>query len=865
MGAIIVLYFLLGSCNPGKPEPDLERKTELVYLDSLGVVRWTGTDEEIALFGVNYCISSACDYRAAGYAGSDRKAMIDQDLAHFKRMGFDGMRLCFWGDWQNTDREGNLVENDHLDLLDYLVSKASQQDIYMLFSPIVTYSSQWPDKMEDTSDLGFSFHYDKWDLGSDPGAIKAQVKYLKQILNHVNPYTGNAYRDEPNIIIIEPINEPSHHVDDIPGSIDYINTLYDAIRNAGCNKLVFYNVSQDFRMVPAIQNSKVEGSTHAWYPTQLMNGRKLRGNYLIYVERYDQMLDPGLKGKGKLVYEFDTPDVLDSYMYPAMVRTFRTGGIQFANQFAYDMLATSHANLGWQTHYLNMVYTPRKAVSAIIAARAMHELPRLKSYGFYPENNRFGDFRVSYKQNLSEYITDSVFLYSNNTINEPRNPNELEHIVGCGSSPVIDYEGEGIYFLDKFEDGIWKLEIYPDALITEDPFGQISPHKVVSRIIYREWPMKISLPDLGDDFTIQPLNNGNTFSSSADGGKFMIRPGIYLLRKKEKANTPLSDNHSTFSFVAPEPQNLPLQVVLDPVEEYLLGDTCKITARIIGPNPPVRVTCYVRNVGDWNFKAHEMLNERGYVYQTRILPGSLNPGLIEYCITVEENGLLQTFPGNIPGEPSNWGFVMDNLWESYIVHPNSPLVIFDALKNRNELNFTRIFKSIPYEIQYVTGSLPGNLALQIFIPDFTQKEGYQFPPDISFDHFIGDKIKGRGESIWNARSIQVKARSTEQAAGRILVSLIDSDGKAWGAEVPIISEWRTIEISLQDFRPVKAAILPQDWPGVNPYWYPSGNNTEPLKDLAALEKLQISLSDRLFPEISENTFGFEIENVYLGF
>src|SRR5437762_10452106 len=97
----------------------------------------------------------------------------------------------------------------------------------------------------------------------------------------------------------------------------------------------------------------------------------------------------------RIVYEFDSPDLRTGYMYPAMARTFRAVGAQVALMFAYDMLGTASRNLGWQTHYLNLVYTPRKAMSAIIAAEVMHRLPRLRSYGSYPQNTRFGDFRVS--------------------------------------------------------------------------------------------------------------------------------------------------------------------------------------------------------------------------------------------------------------------------------------------------------------------------------------------------------------------------------------------------------------------------------------------------------------------------------------
>ena len=70
-----------------------------VYLDSAGVVRWADDRREVALFGANYVLPTASDYRAAGYLHADRKKMIDEDMAQFARIGWDGLRLTFWGDW----------------------------------------------------------------------------------------------------------------------------------------------------------------------------------------------------------------------------------------------------------------------------------------------------------------------------------------------------------------------------------------------------------------------------------------------------------------------------------------------------------------------------------------------------------------------------------------------------------------------------------------------------------------------------------------------------------------------------------------------------------------------------------------------
>src|ERR1041384_8529618 len=155
--------------------------TRAVYLDSAGVIRWQDDRQEVALFGANYVLPTASDYRAAGYLHLDRKQMIDEDMAHFARMGWDGLRLTFWGDWEASDSAGNLIANDHLDLQDYLIARARERGIYMLFSPIQLYDSNWPDAL-DKSAPGFGRKFGKGRMGADAAAIAAQGNYLRQIL-----------------------------------------------------------------------------------------------------------------------------------------------------------------------------------------------------------------------------------------------------------------------------------------------------------------------------------------------------------------------------------------------------------------------------------------------------------------------------------------------------------------------------------------------------------------------------------------------------------------------------------------------------------------------------------------------------------
>ena len=477
--------------------------TEKVYMDKQGVIRWTENRKEVALFGANYCLPSACDFRAADYVGGERKQMIVEDLEHFKRMNWDGLRLCFWGDYQNTDREGNLQENEHLHLLDYLIAEADKRDIYMLLSPIVTYNSQWPE-MSDTTNTGLAKYYPKNTLIHDEEAIRAQENYMKQLLNHRNPYTGRCLKDEPNILFVELINEPTQFPEDIPGMVRYINRMCKAIRSTGCKKLTFYNVSQDFCVAPAIRKSDIQGSTHAWYPSALNNNYSIEGNGLLFVDRYEQMFHPDLCGKAKIVYEFDVTDMASGFMFPAMAREFRRGGIQFAAIFSYDMLRTAPMNLGWQTHFFNMVFTPSKAVSSMIAAEVMRRIPRGKHFGYYPDNRTFDDFRVSYDEQLSELNSGDMFYYSNTTSTRPKNPATLKHIAGVGSSPVVRYSGTGIYFLDKQDDNTWQLEIYPDIMDIDDPYKMLNKHRVSRKSAYNERNIQIQLPGLETEMVVLP-------------------------------------------------------------------------------------------------------------------------------------------------------------------------------------------------------------------------------------------------------------------------------------------------------------------------------------------------------------------------
>lgn len=809
------------------------RATELVHVDDAGVIRWNADQREVALFGANYSLASSCDYRAAGYVGADRKKLVEQDMTHFARMGWDAMRLCLWGDWENSDKAGNLIVNDHLDVMDYAIAEAKKRGVYILLTPITTYAAWWPDGNKDEAYPGFSKFFEKSELGTNPAAIAAQCNYLKQILNHVNPYTGVALKDEPQILFVEMINEPWHHAEDFGGSVAYIDALADAVRSTGCGKILFHNLSQHMRIASAIKASTVPGVTFAWYPTGLNAGHLLEGNYLRFVDDYPPMLRPDLYNVPKIVYEFDAPDTYTAYMYPAMARAFRGVGAQFATMFSYDMLATAPYNLGWQTHFLNLVYSPKKAMSAVIAAEVLRTLPRYSHFGDYPENRRFGPFRVDGEGDSSEMVTDEIYLYANGTMTPPPAPEKLRRIAGTGDSTVVSYEGNGTYFLDRLNDGIWRLEVYPDAILVQDPFAQRLNYKTVSsRLISREWPMSIRLPDLGENFSVAGLNDGNHREARAEDGRFMVSPGVYLLSKSaavDRASLPARVGQLGLTeFVCPPAPELPPQILSEIPDAYPIDQALTLAVELITPDLPKTVTLHWRGKGGTEFNRAVLTREKAYRYSATLPVAVLPRTGLEWYVTAEADAQPVRFPEKNAA-----------MMTARAMAPADALMLFDAASDIGSLVYTRIGDTIRHGVfKTMPATATDPSALRLIFPLTLDRTLDDYTASMA----VKRRVAERGADLDHAKAIRIKARASSNGQS-IFVTLVEADGTSWSKRVPLSAHWSDIAIPLTELRIAEGVKLPLGYPERWNYWVtPAKGRGGPTDHLnpAKIEHVQIS-------------------------
>ena len=837
-----------------------------VAVDEGGVLRWTATGDEVALFGVNYTAPFAYSYRAVGYLGIDRKQAIDADVLHLARLGLDAYRVHVW-DREVSDGQGNLVENDHLDLLDYLMARLTEHGIKAILTPIAWWPTGYPEP--DPGTTGLSDGYDKGEMTTSPKALRAQENYLRQFITHRNRYTGLTYANDPNLLAVEIFNEPSHPAGP-QQTTRYIDAMASALRGAGFRKPIFYNISQGYsdEHGRAVCAARIDGVSHQWYPTGLVRNGAVGGNMLPNVDRYTIPYEDfaECRDKARMVYEFDAADVAGSYMYPAMARSFRTAGFQWATQFAYDPLAIAYANTEYQTHFLNLVYTPSKAISFMIAGAAFREIPRGASYGTYPESERFGPFRVSYTEDRSEMVTDTAFFYSNGSGSVPPSPSMLRHVAGVGTSSVVGYEGTGAYFLDHLEDGVWRLEVYPDAVWAHDPFTRPSLAREAARVIWRTRAMRITLPDLGPDFSVEPMKPGNDHRQALVVGAatFDVRPGVYILTRARRARPDWTmetvvGGRRLGDFVAPPSSLAPTTVVHTPPAELRAEEPFTVRADVFSRTPMDLVALFVRRVGDWDRMLRlAMEPAEAFGFQAEVPAERMREGLIEYAVSVYEGGEARTFPGGEPGDPYRWDFTGRELWQVPIAAAGAPILLFDGRRDLEHVLYPHPWEYVRFRTAVVTGSEPQRLALSAVVEDFAPA-----PHHFALRTFLPESQRTRLDEATAGGVLRIRARAAGRSSDRMEVALVERDGTAWGTVVDLTDTWREVVIPLTELRRTPLALLPRPYPQFLPHILETAA-THAGPRLAELDGLQFAVGANLFQDADlEAAHGFAIERVVL--
>ncbi|WP_437363100.1 hypothetical protein [Olivibacter jilunii] len=566
------------------------------------------------------------------------------------------------------------------------------------------------------------------------------------------------------------------------------------------------------RLRHAFLDADIQGGSVQWYPVSHNGAFNFKGNLLTHVDKWPKdsiTADIKKRNRALMAYEIDAADNGYTYTYPMMARQLREAGAQFATMFSYDPLGIAYSNAEYRTHFMNLAYAAQKALGLKIAGEVFHRIPMGKSYGRVPQDTIFDAFRLSHVRNLAEMVTEEKFIYANSTSSIPPNTATLEEIAGYGSSPIIRYEGRGAYFLDKLEEGVWRLEVMPDATWVDDPFVFPSLDKEVSAIVWNTLPMTVDLPDLGTGYRLIGINDGNTLNQSATDKQVSVSPGAYFLIRdgietKWKPNDRWK-NIRLKEYVAPPPTKNSY-LLHRPITEVSRGSRKEIEVEIISAGKPEEVKLYVSTSAPRRLAPIDFKPISRYVYAASIPDELLDrEGILNYQISVKIDGKYRTYPENIPGTFSERGFNSTESYSIKVVDRSASVCLLDVESDHGKMRKPHR----RFDFDFRPSAVPGKSGVVLDARHFHYT---------SF--FFKDKVMGRKEDISTKKHVLLRASALGKKPVTLWVTLQLRDGTEYGHQVTLTGDQWRYKLPLNEFKRVTV-----DGPGekgaVNISPYPS--------------------------------------------
>jgi beta-galactosidase len=490
----------------------------------------------------------------------------------------------------------------------------------------------------------------------------------------------------------------------------------------------------------------------------------------------------------------------------------------------------------------------------LIASKVFHKVPRLKNYGAYPADSVFDVFRVNYKEALSEMNSEEEFYYSNSTNTKPINVSKLQNVAGVGSSSIINYSGTGAYFLDKLEDGAWRLEVMPDAIFIRDPFEKPSLNKEVTRIQWQSNQMKINIPNLGSDFTIKGLNEGNPFSSQSTSNGFKLSPGSYLLTAKNKFFSGKVDHVGAIKlneFVAPQPTSKEMYLSHQPYAEVSPGKPIEIYAKVVGIDTG-RVSLVVSQMFG-RVKAIPMVKKTDYDFVGEIPADVVTPGVLNYRIILRKGNDVSAFPGNLKGNPFAWDNYQSETWKTYVAASNGRLELFDPTNDRTARTYPVYKKG--FHANYITCEKPEQLILSMAADDLSEAK------TMGFQYSFVEKLKGRMGEMNSFDKLVVRARTSNEHLNA-KVALTFADGSSVSSMISLTNDFKDIEIPIQSLVADSALLMPRPYPHFLPLTF-KVNKVNNKINLSEAEKVEVTIGSGISASDLKKLYNLEVEGIWL--
>ncbi len=159
--------------------------------------------ERIRFLGTNLTFADAFPEKERAPEIARRMAALGINIVRFHHLDH---HYAPRGIWDDAFDDHQHIDAEQLDRLDWLIYQLKQEGIY---ANINLHVSRWLDEGDGFPDPQLRPKYDKGVGNFEPRMIELQKQYARDLLTHVNPYTGAAYVEEPCVAMVEITNEDS--------------------------------------------------------------------------------------------------------------------------------------------------------------------------------------------------------------------------------------------------------------------------------------------------------------------------------------------------------------------------------------------------------------------------------------------------------------------------------------------------------------------------------------------------------------------------------------------------------------------------------------------------------------------------------
>ena len=136
------------------------------------------------------------------------KHVVDRVTEHYAATGYNILRMHLFDINQSVVTENGEVKirPDFMDKLDYLIASLKKRGVYVTLDLFGT-RGIGKGELPGFPDRGFTHREFKGLMFLSESALKNYESYVSGLMNHVNPYTGLAWKDDPVIATFSLVNE----------------------------------------------------------------------------------------------------------------------------------------------------------------------------------------------------------------------------------------------------------------------------------------------------------------------------------------------------------------------------------------------------------------------------------------------------------------------------------------------------------------------------------------------------------------------------------------------------------------------------------------------------------------------------------